>query len=70
MWWKMARVVCCSGQEIARICGKSWPGWFSIPAEALQMGRYGRQVVEKRFSASAHYEELMHIYSSLFTEVR
>jgi glycosyltransferase involved in cell wall biosynthesis len=40
------------------------------PSEALQMGRYGRQVVEKRFSASAHYEELMHIYSSLFTEVR
>jgi glycosyltransferase involved in cell wall biosynthesis len=40
------------------------------PAEALLMGRYGRQVVEKRFSASAHYEELMHIYSSLFTEVR
>jgi glycosyltransferase involved in cell wall biosynthesis len=40
------------------------------PSEALQMGRYGRQVVEKRFSASAHYEELMQIYSSLFTEVR
>jgi len=32
------------------------------PAEALKMGRYGRQSVEVRYSASAHYEDLMRIY--------
>ncbi len=34
------------------------------PAEALQMGRYGRQVVERRYSASAHYDALMEIYQA------
>jgi len=32
------------------------------PSEALQMGCYGRQSVEARYSASAHYEDLMRIY--------
>jgi len=36
------------------------------PAEALQMGRYGRQVVEWRYSASAHYEVLMEIYQQAY----
>ena len=35
------------------------------PAEALQMGRYGRQVVEKKYSAEAHYDKLMEIYAEV-----
>jgi len=34
-------------------------------AEALRMGRYGRQVVEKKYSAEAHYGKLMEIYAEV-----
>jgi len=35
------------------------------PAEALQMGRYGRQSVEKKYSAEVHYDKLMEIYAEV-----
>ncbi len=33
------------------------------PQEAAALGRYGRQIVESRNSAEAHYEQLMAIYA-------
>jgi glycosyltransferase involved in cell wall biosynthesis len=35
------------------------------PAEALLMGRYGRQIVEKKYSAGIHYNRLMEIYAGV-----
>jgi glycosyltransferase involved in cell wall biosynthesis len=35
------------------------------PSEALQMGRYGRQIVEKKYSAGIHYDRLMEIYAGV-----
>jgi glycosyltransferase involved in cell wall biosynthesis len=40
--------------------------WLSAhPEAAAQMGRYGRQVVETRYRAKAHYEQLMRIYAEV-----
>jgi glycosyltransferase involved in cell wall biosynthesis len=40
--------------------------WLAThPHEALAMGRYGRQVVETRYSAEAHYRQLMGIYAEV-----
>lgn len=33
------------------------------PQEAAALGRYGRQIVESRYSAEAHYRQLMAIYA-------
>jgi glycosyltransferase involved in cell wall biosynthesis len=35
------------------------------PEVALEMGRYGRSVVETQYSATAHYQKLMQIYTEL-----
>lgn len=40
--------------------------WLAAhPEEALAMGRYGRQVVETKYCAGAHYKRLIEIYSEV-----
>lgn len=40
--------------------------WVSSnPNEMLAMGKYGRQVVEDRYSDDAHYKRLMQVYSTV-----